>query len=362
MRLIIYVICIVFFSSICFAQNNKQNSFNKAKTTSKYYNEKRYTALSTSKNTYNFMALGYYINANNNMYLKTKDKSFLEANLDIIKPILIDESSSNYLNDNWKMNVEKSNQNSSSNGKDHSISEAYFFRYVGEYLDILKSNNIYKEYHSKIFKGIKSSFYKWKNKSFKQYGDYSLLFHQRIHIGANWAIVALYLNKFDGKNNSDYKDFYTLFDKQLQKTLVLKQSGGLNYYVWNMNYPEKFTKFLQSIKKDNLIIQDVSHGNHVVLYLIKAKELNNKTWTNFNFQYLSNTLKLKILVANSIKDNVDGSSTPSLKNTGWKISDGWLKLIYKDNSLEPLFEKSLKNYQSNIKNSSLELQFKSIYL
>lgn len=355
---------LIFFvaSSLAFSQKTKKDNYNVSMSSSKHYNINKMLSYAESNNVYNFMTLGYFLNANNNMYLKTGDKSYLDNNLSIIKPILINNTSSNYSNNNWKMNVSKNNQNSSINGQEHLISEGYFFRYVGEYLDIISKNNLYHNEQSKICQGLIYSFKKWRDRSFDKYEDYSLFFHLRLHTGANWGIVAMYLKKYDSKNSQQYDEYINLFDDQLKKALILNKANGQKYYTWNSTYPEKFCSALQKLKNYKPVIQDVSHGNHVVLYLLKANELNNPNWVNFNFKYLSNTLKLNILKSNSIADNVDGSSSASSKNMGWKLSDGWLKLIYKDSSLQALFEKSLKNYQSNIKNSSLELQFNSIYL
>lgn len=357
----LFIFCISILSFQLFGQKN-ENNFTLLLKSNNVSSSLKMNSFSKSNNAYNFMAIGYFLNANNNMYLKTSDKSFLDYNYSIIATILIDENSNNYKNNNWKMNVPKNNQNFSVNGKEHLISEGYFFRYVGEFLDIISKNNLYKNDQSKICHGLIYSFKKWKDRSFDKYGDYSLLFHQRIHTGANWAIVALYLNKYDSKNSNDYMSFIKQFDNQLHKALTLKEENGIKYYIWNSTYPDKFCLALKNRENYKPIKQDVSHGNHVVLYLLKANELKNKNWSNFNFNYLSNTLKLKILKSNSISDNVDGTTSNDLKNTGWKLSDGWLKLIYKDKSLEPLFKKSLKNYQSKIQNSSLELQFNSIYL
>ncbi|WP_334126839.1 hypothetical protein, partial [Empedobacter brevis] len=225
-------------------------------------------------------------------------------------------------------------------------------------------NNLYETDQAKICKGLIYSFKKWKDRSFEKYDDYSLLFHQRLHTGANWGIVAMYLKKYDNKNSKMYSTYINQFDDQLEKALILKTEGGKKYYTWNSTYPEKFCKGLIKIKNYKPVIQDVSHGNHVVLYLLKAKELNNTNWKDFNFTYLSNTLKLKILKDDYISDNVDGTNTndKNLSGSGWKISDGWLKLIYKDKTLSPLFQSSLSNYQNKINGSFLESQFNSIYL
>lgn len=359
----ISLITVLVLSDVFFGQQNEVSKYNTDLRTSTKYSLQKMEVISKSKNTYEFMSLGYFINANNNMYLKTKDKKYIDDNIAIIKPILIDVNSNTaYQKNGWIMNVGKHNQNASVNGQEHLISEGYFFRYVGEFLDIISNNNLYKDYQNSIFKGLKYSFTKWKDRSFNKYNDYSLLFHQRLHTGANWATVALYLNKYDSKNRSTYLAFINQFDNQLNKALQLKEENGKKYYIWNSTYPERFCAILKGIKNYNPVIQDVSHGNHVVLYLLKAKELNNTNWKGFNFSYLVNTLEIKILKNNSIADNVDGSSSNTVKNTGWKISDGWMKLIYIDNNLYPLFQKSLHNYQSIIKSSFLETQFNSIYL
>lgn len=356
--------CSSFFLLLfCFcAVGQGLGDYNLAMKTNRSYGNDAIKSFSKSKNAYDFMALGYFLNANTNMYLKTGNVAYLESNLAVIKPILLDNSSASYTKNNWKMNVAKGNQNAVVNGQEHLISEAYFFRYVGEFLYVIRERGLFKNYQGDILKGLEYSFSKWKDRSFAKYGDYSLLFHQRLHTGANWATVALYLNEFDPSGRAGYTTFIDQFDDQLNKALVLKSKWGQKYYIWNSTYPEQFCTALKSIKRYAPVVQDVSHGNHVVLYLLKARELGNKNWYTLNFDYLSNTLKINILKKNGFADNVDGSTSASVVNTGWKVSDGWYKLIYKDKSLYRMFEKSLMNYKSKIKGSSLEGQFYSIYL
>lgn len=363
-KLLIFLIGFFLINSILFAQSPFARDFNDSFNHNKNYSFTKIKERSINNNAYDFMALGYFINANNNMYLKTKEKKYLDYNLEVLKPILVDKGFSNYKNNNWKMDAPLSNQNAIVNGQEHLISEGYFFRYVGEFLDIIKTNKLYKKQQKNILNGLKFSFQKWKERSFDKHNDYSLFFHLRLHTGANWATVALYLKKYDSKKKSEYTTFINQFDEQLKKALKLKSKDGLMYYEWNSTYPEKFCNSLKNRKEYKPVIQDVSHGNHVVLYLIKANELNNPNWKNFNYTYLANTLKVNILKPDVITDNVDGTANTQsvLKNSGWKISDGWYKLIYYDNDLISYFKKCLPLYESKIKNSFLELQFNSIYL
>ncbi|MDM1517658.1 hypothetical protein HX089_14870 [Myroides odoratimimus] len=343
----------------CYGQNYFVEKYREDLQVNKYYNKDKIALFSKSNNAYNFMALGYYINSNNLMFLSTNDENYLLDNLSVLKPILIDKGANNYMDDNWKMNVSKDNQNFKVNGQEHIVSEGYFFRYVGEFLDIIISKNLYYNFQNSIHEGLIYSFEKWKNRSIEKFGDYSFLYHQRLHIGANWAMVALYLQKYNRKETKDYKFFIDQFDLQLKKALQLKSKNGLKYYVWNSTYPDKFCVGLMKKKIYLPVVQDVSHGNHIVLYLLKARELGNPNWTAFNFEYLVNTFKLNVLKTNRISDRVDGTSEKL--NTGWRISDGWMKLIYLDNSLFIIAKDNLEKYQSKIKNSSLESQFNAIY-
>src|SRR5690606_18886510 len=130
------------------------------------------------------------------------------------------------------------------------------------------------------------------------------------------------------------------FDNQLKKGLKLLESGGVSFYFWNSTYPDKFTSMLKELDNYDAIPQDVSHGNHVVLYLIKAAELGNRNWKDFNFEYLVNTLKTQILSHGRIADYVNGEFSAK-ENSGWKLSDGWLKLINYDINLAPIILKNI---------------------
>lgn len=345
-----------------YAQNHVKK-FDLVLSNSSLYGIDKIEKMSSSNNAYYFMAMGYFLNSNNNIYSKTKELKYLENNLEVIKRMLIADGPNNYTKNEWFMKVNSSNQNSTVNGQEHLISEGYFFRYVGEFLYLLRANNLFVEYQNPIHEALKYSFDKWRNKSFLKYGDYSLLFHERLHTGANWALVALYLKEFNtDSNNHFYSDFLNQFDEQILKNFKILGSGEKKYYSWNSTYSVRFTNYLKGLKKYNAVIQDVSHGNHVVLYLIKSLELKNRNLDGIKIDLLINTLKFKILTNDGISDNIDGSSSKSVRNSGWKISDGWLKLIYFEPTLYPNIENSLSKYNSQIKGSYLEGQFNSIYL
>lgn len=305
---------------------------------------------------YNYIALGYFLNANNLMYLKTKQEKYLVYNKDILDEMLSNVDESNTLNWKWKV-VQKDDTISY---VDNVVLEGYFYRYLGEYIDVLVSNNIDEININKYLEILENGFKKWVNRSKDIYGDpYSYFFHIRIHIASNWGTAALYLDKF--KQDTLYSDYLKLLNNQLKSLLTLKDVNGLKCYTWQSNYQSQFTISLQRKTIENPVIQDVGHANHVVSYLVASYELGYDTWTKEDLVYLSNTLKELIWKKNEFKfsDNVDGSASKDLefKDQGWKQSDGWIKLIKYNKGLEEIYKTYYSMNKDIVFSSSMALQY-----
>jgi hypothetical protein len=88
------------------------------------------------------------------------------------------------------------------------------------------------------------------------------------------------------------------------------------------------------------IIQDVSHGNHVVSYIIAAYEFGNKNWTLADIHKLSYTLKKFMYDRqnNMFHDNVDVSSDENRPGWGNFVADGWVKLAAYDEAVKDIFQ------------------------
>lgn len=317
-------------------------------------------AYAKSNNAYQFMSLGYFLNANDIMYNKTKDVKYLDLNIQILNTMLIEKNKYNYNDNAWLMDVDSKNQNSWINGKESLTFEGYFFRYVGEFLDIIKTNNLYVKKQDVILSSLENAFDKWLNISEKKYNDASNLFHLRLHIAANWASAALYLYKYtkDNKYNK-YKDFYSAFDQQLKLNLKEKKVNGFTCYIWNSTYSTRFTKSLKGQKSYNPEIQDVLHANHIVNYVLVANKIEPSVWTKDDLVKFSNTLAEIIYSNNDFSDDVDGTASKSkeLINTGWKQSDGWMKLIPYNSKLDSIYTNYYKNNTSKVNKSTYALQF-----
>jgi len=320
------------------------------------------TKMSLANNAYSFISLGYFLNANNIMYSKTKNQIYLSKNLNIIKNVLDTYIPNTKNSKKWSIQVSENNRNYKYNGSESIVFVGYFFRYVGQFLYIIQKNNLFNSKQQSIYNGLKCAFDKWNNVSIKRHGDQSNLFHQRFHISATWAEVALYLD-YMGAKEPYYHSFYTTFDKQLKDALIEKVSNGNHYYIWNSTYNKPFTNALKKKTSYPKVIQDVSHGNHVIEYLITAVKLQSSAWSKDDLKKLSNTILESMYKPdhNKFSDNVDGSfsKNKSIQNTGWKVSDGWMKLIPYNKKLNKLFKNNYRKHQSKIKNSSLSLQFQA---
>ncbi len=318
---------------------------------------------SKSNNSYNFMAIGYFFNANNLMYKSTNQIKYLESNMDVLENLIFDKRSrGNYMKNKWPISVAKSHMTANQNGLESLVYEGYFFRYLAEFYSIIKDNGLFKDRQVEILNTLKYSFDKWAVPSYEKFGDDSSFHHLRLHIGSHWATVAIYLFKYT--NNQKYFSFYNKFNQQVRKAMKKKIVNGNTCFIWNSTYPEKFNVALKRNQTYKPVIQDVSHGNHVVQFILDSYKLGYGNWSKNDLQYLSNTVKYILWNPKTISfsDMVDGSKSTdkSFVNEGWKQSDGWMKLMFYDNSLIDLYLKFFHKNESKIVNKFQGLQAISV--
>lgn len=278
------------------------------------YSEKRIASKSKRKNSHNFLEIGYFINANNIRGNK-------EASHRVIQNII------NYApkdNNQYKWIVTEINNNDrnvAQKGKEFMLFEGYMFRYIAEfqyqYPDMTLADTDF----------VESVFSKWYNESVRRHGDASSLYGLRLHMGSHWATVASYLVKLNPSKEAFYRDFIDVYDRQLKKSLKIREVNGKKCYVWNSTYVDKFVNNLKK-RKNEVIVQDVTHGNHVVQYVVDSYRLGFGTWTKQDLEMFANTLK-EIIWKDKKRpsDFVDGSFSDTGSHTGWKQSDGWMKLM-----------------------------------
>jgi len=202
---------------------------------------------------------------------------------------------------------------------------------------------------------------KWVSRSFKKYNSYRYLLRSRTHMGSHWAGIAMYLNNITSnlKIKEETKKIVEQYDLLLKRNL--KISGET--YIWNSTYDD--VEGTDAYKDTTKRMQDVSHANHVVLYIISAYEFGNPNWSLLDVQRLGNTFKYIIYneKEDTFADNVNGTSSKSRPGWGNFIADGWVKLAsydkdvytiltrFKNNDILKKYDQELM-YRANLLKSS----------
>ena len=321
-------------------------------------------------NSNRFIEIGYFINANNIMFLKSNDERYLFNNFEITDALVKNTVFKNGF-PTWFAKIKsKTDTNIQMNNKEFMLYEGYLFRYLAEFLYIVEKHNISNKGHLLTVDFINLNFMKWREKSFSLYNDNSFFINSRIHIGALWATTALYLSELTLKNDY-YISFYNEFNNLLKINIKLQKSNGIkpSCYVWHSTY-DNLTKSKIALerkisKKDRSpVIQDVTHGNHIIQFVIASYKMKKGNWSRKDLLLFTNTLKFNIWnSANySFTDNVDGTSfdvKSKLRGSGWKQTDGWMKLMEYDPHLYSIYLSFYKIASNKVKinKSYLNLQF-----
>lgn len=237
-------------------------------------------------------------------------------------------------------------------GEEIVLNEGYSFFYILQFLhyqkmvDWVGKNRRNKRWWNKNLSFVEEHIWnKWYSRSQSVRGNPYLYFlRSRTHMGAHWAGIALYLERIS--ENAEIKR--QCKEVQFQYDLLLKRNLRPNpqdnsAYIWNATYDNIEGTF--AIKADTSIIQDVSHGNHVVAYIIAAHEALNKNWTETDIKMLCNTIKNIIYNKKERKfyDNVDGTFSSIRPGWGNFLADGWVKLSKYDPDVFIIFKELTKN-------------------
>src|SRR5699024_10688593 len=132
------------------------------------------------------------------------------------------------------------------------------------------------------------------------------------HMGSHWAGVAMYLKSMTSnpKIKKQCKEVQEEYDLLLKRNLNPNPKYP-SAYIWNSTYDN--TTGTDATESKPSRIQDVSHGNHVVSYIVAAYEMGDENWNLADIHKLCNTLKYVIYDEknNRFMDNVDGTSDSS---------------------------------------------------
>ncbi len=325
---------------------------------------------SKSGNSYNFMKLRGAIGALNVVIKDKKEPFFINLQQDLIDNIINSSEKSSSIknnlsyNDNYQGWVSLKRNGTFNN--EVILYESYSFLYITEFLYylkdsmwILKSKKNEKWYLETLSFIEKNIWSKWRERGLKTYGkDLSIFLRGRTHMGSHWAGIAFYLSKLSTNPTikKQCKNLVNEYDILLKRNLRPNPQKP-TAYIWNSTYDN--VKGTQAIKTEPSIIQDVSHANHVITYLVIAHELGSSNWDRTEVNKLCNTFKY-IIYDNrnkSFSDNVDGSQDSKRPNWGNFLGDGWVKLVKYDSKILKIINDAIINNSTFKKyNSGIQLK------
>lgn len=244
------------------------------------------------------------------------------------------------LKDTYRGWIDRSNDTSSILYHTESVlTEIDFYQYVCRLLkDIYNNREIYrkaryKDFYNQTLDFVESNIWdKWESRGLRFNGNrYNYLFLVRTHMASHWAYIAAelsFLTKSDTRRN-DYLAFVKMYNDQLEKNFY--KYG--KYISWNQTW---------NGVNNGGIIQDVSHGNLVVSYIVETYDLG--LWKDSDvIQRLINTLKDILWDPKDclFRDNINGTMFKSQDGgtVGSFQADGFVKLTRYDKSLFAIYDR-----------------------
>ena len=358
----------------CVAQKNavRDNPYNLLGVGNSVKDYNHAIAVSEKGNAYQFMGLRRYLGANNAMIEKSNEESAINFQWRLIENLMNSARVSGEIGNNKSPFKDKYKtwitlSKTTMYGKEAQLYEGYSFFYIAQFLYYTQKNgwnsinSQNKRRWNTALSFLETNVWtKWCERSMNTYGKrYRNFLWTRTHMGSHWAGVAMYLGKLT--NNKVIKEqcstYLNQYDILLKRNFKSKGQG----YIWNSTYDDVTGTDAGTSKTE--ITQDVSHGNHVISYIVAAYEAGNRNWTLDDIRKLSYTFSNIIYNkdSNTYSDNVDGSNIKSGikggENNGDFVGDGWIKLAKYDQNVKSIMSRFIDN--KNIKKYDQEIQLKA---
>lgn len=310
-----------------------------------------YLNKSRSGDSFDFMSISNILDALQCMYLSTGEDTYRNDLIKIINNIISTAQVSkdipgnvyNY-KDQYLSWTSKNRLNTYNN--ETPLFEGYVFRFITQFIynlhksgwTNLSAEN--KNWYNLTLQFIEKNIWeKWITRSNKiNNKPYTIFLRSRTHMGAHGAFIAFFLKDIttDPVIKTQCFDLYNMFD------LLLKRNLNSNpvfpsAYIWNSSWDD--VSETQAKPVTDVVLQDVSHGNHVLSYITTTKQMGNPNWGDNEIDSLCNTLKLVVYDNKNIffSDMVDGSASSSRPGWGNSQSEGWIKLSWFDKDVWNLY-------------------------
>ncbi|MFT3750087.1 MAG: hypothetical protein QM768_17350 [Agriterribacter sp.] len=370
--LITVTLSLIFFQVS--AQNDWKYLFNHRYMSLCYYSQiyrQNYVSKSKLGDSYQFMELSAVIDALSTMYFATGTPEYLNDEIVLINNVIATAEVSKLIAGNVYTKKDDylgwiSKTGDESYYDEVSLYEGYFFRYVMQTLFDLKrtgwinkSTENYNWYNNTLQFVEKNIWEKWIDRSMRVYFvPYKRFMSSRTHTASHWAYIALMMEKItsDAEIKTQAKEVYTMFDILLKRNLQPNPDHP-EAYVWNSTWDD--VSGTDAIASGQPVIQDVSHGNHVLSYITAAKGMGNTNWSDAEILSFCNTI-IKVIYnkeTNSFAGNVDGTIIPATPEKGTYQCDGWLKLSEFNENVRDIYINFAMLKPSYIRSYDMELQY-----
>lgn len=288
--------------------------------------------LSRSTDSWDFYSLAHSLDAFAAMFEATGQPRYADTALDYVEGmmgsarparVLGDEFDDDYLG--WL------SRQPGVEGQEVALYESYCWRYVTRLLRVLRTSPLYDDprYRARYDRALAFAetniFEKWYTR-----GAYDFVYRSRTHMAAHWAYIAVDLAEIT--TSRERRDRYTEVFRQIDDGLP--------------NYPSSLREQLRPHPTDPAAyiwsdvwggedgpVQDVSHGNGVVAYVVEARDLG-QDWTPEELARFTRTLTSFVMGdGGRYPELVDGTG----EGNGW-IADGFVKLGRYDPAVQAALE------------------------
>ncbi|HTN09003.1 hypothetical protein [Agriterribacter sp.] len=331
-----------------------------------------YLNKSISGDSFDFMTISNILDALQCMYLSTGEDTYRNDLVKIINNILSTAKVSKNIpgniyeyKDNFLSWTSKNTLNSYNN--EAPLYEGYIFRFITQFIynlhqsgwTSLSAEN--QSWYNQTLQFIEKNIWgKWISRSNEiNKKPYTIFLRTRTHTSSHWAFIGFFLKEItvDPLIRTQCIEMHNMYDLLLKRNLKSNPAVP-QAYVWNCSWDD--VSGTQANVVDEVVLQDVSHGNHVLSYLTVSKKMGNPNWSDSEIDSLCNTLKLVVYNKKEISfaDMVDGS--PSLSRPGWgnNQAEGWIKLSWFDKEVWNIYvDFAFRQEYGIMRQQNMELQY-----
>ncbi|MCC6287671.1 MAG: hypothetical protein IT249_07285 [Chitinophagaceae bacterium] len=334
------------------AQNRFIDSFNVWNTPAQI---KSFQSVAIGGDVYYFQPVRDRLGAWLSMYKATGHIMYFNVLKNFIDTLIAQAATSNTIQgnryeykDNFKGWIYKTNDGELF-GMEVPLSEGYIMRYLFEFIYLAKKYGVVEnnaEWCRKTLTWLtENEWTKWRSRSIRQFGKPNTLFLRvRLHMGAHWAAVALLLNKMTSVDSirEQTKSVVEQYDLLAKRGFIKNDFDG-GAAMFSQTYGN--TKNTDAQESAVSVIQDVSHANHFISYIVLANQLGCESWNDAKITEMAN-LDKNILYKGDYTfwDLINGTEDPKRAgNWGNYQADGWLLLDQYDTGLFKIHTAILDN-------------------